>query len=318
MLVGAGLQLKREPPPIPSHKGVHGDGGGVEGEGANGKRRRPAPAAPKRRRRAPAVPPTDTPAKAARKTKNSNIENEADISAAPSEAPSRDEPESETQVQDAYARYEQFLARQASRPARSRANSAARPTSIMLSPTASAAALPGNARTSISPQLTGQTSPSLPPSSLPTASTTSAPMSPQSSLHAAPHSGKEKEGRFSGFISRIKTAAGADSETPSTVGRKVISGPIVRVQQPGEGDEGALAGAGGEEDRMDGLGKTWASLVDEEVLKTMNARERKRQEVRQCAAEPRSCILVGIPEELTYRPYSSSSRPNHPTTETSS
>jgi hypothetical protein len=106
-------------------------------------------------------------------------------------------------------------------------------------------------------------------------------MSAQSSQHAS-----HKEGKFAGFISRIKTAAGADGAEGAqgaSTGRKVISGPIVRVQQAGDGDGSAAASdneGAAQGDRMDGLGKTWASLVDEDILRTMNARERKRQEVR--------------------------------------
>ncbi|WVQ83634.1 hypothetical protein IAT38_005775 [Cryptococcus sp. DSM 104549] len=156
------------------------------------------------------------------------------------------------ETQDAYARYESFLANAATtqRPEPIRVDS--RPASQVLSP-----------------QLTG---PAGGAALSPSSTTTSLPGSGTMSL------GRESGGKISGFFSRMMTShqPGHERKAPS------ISGPITRVDEPSAASSpypsSPSTPAPGAGAATDGFGKTWSSLVEPTVLDTMDSRERKRQE----------------------------------------
>ena len=108
ILSAAGLQIRRAPPDVPRQRQVS-------------RRRRPAPSAPRKpNRHAPPVPSLEIP----------------DIS---DQAPEKDLPtvpaDAETATQDAYARYEAYLASTLTRPpSRPRADSTPRPSPAPISP----------------------------------------------------------------------------------------------------------------------------------------------------------------------------------------
>jgi hypothetical protein len=155
------------------------------------------------------------------------------------------EREPEIQLQDAYARYEQFLAQSKSRPNWSRTDSGVRPPSSYV----------------LSPQQTGAG-----PSPSPTPTSPSA--TPTSTVGSLPHAG-----RFSGFFSRMMAPSSSHDKRTTPV----ISGPITRVDPiDREQSDSPLGGGVAEESEF---GKTWGSLVEPSVLETMTSRERKRQEV---------------------------------------
>ncbi|WVO21625.1 uncharacterized protein IAS62_002934 [Cryptococcus decagattii] len=217
ILAATGLQLKREPSGAP-----------VQRLGRVASRRRPAPNVPGRKRRhAPAVP-------------------EGKRKELPS-PPTKEVQSDRLGTQDAYARYEAFLAQSAlvqsqplPRPEPVRAESQL-----------------------LSPQLTGPAG--------------GAPLSPAPTTTSLPTStlslGKETGGKITGFLRSMMTPHGHEPKRPS------ISGPtITRVDErpvspaPGLG----ILGSGEEVDA--GFGKTWSSLVEPTVLETMDKKERKRQE----------------------------------------
>lgn len=76
-----------------------------------------------------------------------------------------------------------------------------------------------------------------------------------------------KESKLAGFMNKLSTPATPDRRSTAS-----ISGPIniVRV------DEGP------EDEPTHGMGPTWSSLVDGELLQNINDKERKRQEVGLC------------------------------------
>lgn len=222
MLATAGLKLRREPPGIPNR---------AERKVS---RRRPAPAAPtQRRRHAPPVPLQPT------STDEDNV-----VPITPDESSPVDPPP-EQELQDAYARYEQFVAQSKSANSRPRSSTIQRPSSQV-----------------VTPQLTG---------------TRVTPTSPTaSSTHLS--TGKiEGGGRLTGFFSRIM----APSETPKRVTPAISGplGPIMKIDTPmrdgTSAEDSADTNAVGEEEDV---GKTWSSLVDPAVLQSMDERERKRQE----------------------------------------
>lgn len=97
------------------------------------------------------------------------------------------------------------------------------------------------------------------------------PTSPTPAASSAQTASHPKEGKITGFFSRMMgPSLSHDSGTASgATGRKSISGPIRRTDEgPNEADVGQSE-----------IGKTWSSLVDPSVLETMGSRERKRQEV---------------------------------------
>jgi len=166
MLSSAGLQLRREPPGVPSRSADR-----------KVSRRRPAPAAPKKRRQAPAVP--------------SWSETDLHI-VTPSPEPEEQEQDPRMETQDAYARYESFLAQ-----------SSARPTPLQIP--------------------SDRTSPAASPAP------TCAAMSPAASVNSL---GKEREkdpgSRLSGFFSRMMAPAVSQEKEMSSPTTR-ISGPITRV-----------------------------------------------------------------------------------------
>lgn len=245
ILSQAGLQLRREPPGVPLKKAER-----------KVSRRRPAPAAPKQpRRHAPPVPLEHRTSAADRSDLDGGASG-GDVSPGATESGPEHEPEPELQTQDAYARYEQFLAQSRARPARSRADSYQRPLSQSMSPQPSAISLPAGA--------------AVPPSPAP--STSQFSVSSQSGA-AGSHHGKEG-GKFSSFLSRMMApSASHDSKT-----RVSISGPITRVTPAPNAESEPSPGADGAHEAESDFGKTWSSLVEPSVLETMSARERKRQE----------------------------------------
>lgn len=248
ILSQAGLQLRREPPGVPLKKAER-----------KVSRRRPAPAAPKQpRRHAPPVPFEHR----ASITERADLEGETtsgDVSPGATESVAEHEPEPELQTQDAYARYEQFLAQSRARPARSRADSYQRPLSQNMSPQPSGTSLTA-----------GQAAPPSP-----------APSTSQFSVSSQPGGAGSQHGReggkFSSFLSRMMAPSASHDSKP----RVSISGPITRVTNaPDDRTEsihGQLSGEGPSEPESD-FGKTWSSLVEPSVLETMTPRERKRQE----------------------------------------
>jgi hypothetical protein len=96
-----------------------------------------------------------------------------------------------------------------------------------------------------------------------------------------------KESKLAGFMSKLSTPA-----TPERRTTAAISGPIsiVRVD---EGEEDAPS---------HGMGPTWSSLVDAELLANIDDKERKRQEVGS-----QSDALIYVSDLFLLRPCSSSS-----------
>lgn len=237
----AGLILKREPAlGVSSSK--------QSGIGIQGKARRPAPAAPaslsqkglkvrKSRRKAPGVPL----GKAGRR-----VDGESGFT---SDVEGGGERKPGAEVQDAYAKYEQYLhqAQAKSTKRRSRSGTTSqRPTSA-------------------TSDLAVSTSPT-----------------PTQSSTLGSSVGGGGGGKITGFFSRMMAPSGSsDSASGAGAGaggRKIISGPIIRRT-----DEDGMDIEGGEEES--GIGKTWSSLVEPSVLETMSTRERKRQEVSQIPLE---------------------------------
>ncbi|KAK8861200.1 hypothetical protein IAR55_002019 [Kwoniella newhampshirensis] len=266
ILAAVGLQLKREPPGVPTRP-----------QGRIASRRRPAPGVPKKhkeRRRAPAVPLL-SPERDKRRNDLTSSPTSASISnlvlVGEDETPIESNEKLDTQ--DAYARYEAFLAQsqaQPQAPARPSPNttnhgeSSSRPASQVLTP-----------------QFTGTTG-NVPQSPSPSLST---------SLSKESSGGGGGGGRLSGFMSRLMGPHPHQSGSGSGSGpeRKTISGPITRLRadsdltrtsRPGSPSTptpivlGPALGGGGDE----GFGKTWSSLVEPGIVETMGSRERKRQE----------------------------------------
>ena len=243
ILNAAGLKLRREPPGIPL--------------GRKGTRRRapPAPGArrpgQKQRRRAPAVP-------SAALSHRSSVVSDAEGAATREEG--KDETVKPIETQDAYARYEQFLA-ESQRPA-----DGSTPTSSLAS---------GNR-----PVISGGRE-SRPSSYMSDQASATSPVSMHSTLGALAPRDSSSGGRLSGLFSRImapNTGGGERKSGPS------ISGPITRVDEgaaSGMSTPGTGGGAGGVSGGGAGVdfGKTWSSLIDPGVLASMSDRERKRQEV---------------------------------------
>lgn len=258
ILATAGLKLRREPPGVPAR------------QERKVSRRRPAPAAPKAkssakaRRHAPPIPSvTDKSEDERERIVTPEAEGEAEEVLSPTTTtPTLTEPPSpEVQLQDAYARYEQFLAQsksRATRPGRSRAGSSAQ--------------IPSQV---VSPQLTGAspTSPSF------AGTSTSASASLAGSLGGM----GGREGKLSGFFSRMMAPTlSHEGGTKDAKARPSISGPIGPLTRVDPVDRGDSESPGmGEESEF---GKTWSSLVEPSVLETMSSRERKRQEVSERVA----------------------------------
>ena len=251
ILSSAGLKLRREPPGIPppsrsTKPAEESDAGpsrpGLTRKNTMGRRRRPAPAAPRKRRAAPAVPAVSS------STDTDTVVTPGDSESERSPEIASPEPETDPEAAtlDAYARYEQFLA--------SANNPKTRPTSL---PSAhdSSTSIPG-----VAPQMTGNATPT-------PLSPTSTHLSVHSSTGGLPSS--SSGGRFSTFLSKMMATPEPRKSTPN------ISGPITRVDsRPATPNPDAPGVTGGGAD----IGKTWSSLVDEGVLKSMSDRERKRQE----------------------------------------
>jgi hypothetical protein len=252
ILATAGLKLRREPPGVPAR------------QERKVSRRRPAPAAPKdkskakARRHAPPIPLSVTDKSEDERERIVTPEAEAEEVLSPTTTtPTLAEPPNpEVQLQDAYARYEQFLAQsksRATRPGRSRAGSSAQ--------------IPFQV---ISPQLTGvsPTSPSF------AGTSTSASASLAGSLGGM----GVREGKLSGFFSRMMAPTlSHEGVAKDAKARPSISGPIGPITRVDPVDRGDSESPGmGEESEF---GKTWSSLVEPSVLETMSSRERKRQEV---------------------------------------
>ncbi|WWC98979.1 hypothetical protein V866_005873 [Kwoniella sp. B9012] len=245
ILSAAGLQIKREPPPIP------GPGSKV---GRVVSRRRPPPGVPgKKRRKAPAIP-RPSPGQPS-KSLPAIPTSESPITS-PTVTTTSKEP------QDAYARYEAFLA-QSQRPPNLRVDSSAsgraRSQSLIQKVTTSQ---------SITPQLTGPNA---------SASTSSGnvpqPQSPTPSTTLS-LSGSTSGGKISGFFNKLMTNA----NQPHHAKHPSISGPIIsemisRPDTPSSTNANNNGGGTPSE-----FGKTWGSLVEPSVLGTMSDRERKRQE----------------------------------------
>ncbi|WWD16911.1 hypothetical protein CI109_101343 [Kwoniella shandongensis] len=272
ILSAVGLQLKREPPGVPTRP-----------PGRIASRRRPAPGVPKKhkeRRRAPAVPSPD-------KTKklplfpSASISN-LDLTTSPTVGEEEEEEEEankspKLETQDAYARYEAYLAQ-------SQSKSQAQPL-----PTPSSAVRDGQSSYS-RPVSQIMTTPQLSdPVQTPQSPTPSTTLSLSTSLGKESSSGGGAGGRLSGFMSRLigplphhHTGNGSNS------GKPTISGPIVTrlradsdlTRPPTPGTPILLGtplgpGAGGADESF---GKTWSSLVEPGIVETMGQRERKRQE----------------------------------------
>nr|XP_018264468.1 multidomain RhoGEF [Kwoniella dejecticola CBS 10117]OBR86626.1 multidomain RhoGEF [Kwoniella dejecticola CBS 10117] len=254
ILSAAGLQIKREPPPRP--------GNFVPGRVVS--RRRPPPGVPgskqkqkqkQKRRKAPAVPQLTS------------------ISPSPSPSPSKPSNNSRTsdEPQDAYARYEAFLAQsqsQTQRPNSLRVNSSGggrtRSQSLMQQVTTSQ---------SITPQLTG------PNASAITSTTPHSPTPSQSLSLSGSGSGigigGGGGGKISGFFNKLmtNTTGTHQNHTGSSAKHPSISGPITRVESTDVSRPDTPTPTTTSE-----FGKTWGSLVEPSVLATMSERERKRQE----------------------------------------
>ena len=170
ILSSAGLKLRREPPGIPNRP-------------ADRKtvRRRPAPAAPKKRRRAPAVP--------------SSSETEQAIL---TPSPESEEQDPQVETQDAYARYETFLAQPRIRATtHERPMGPERPLSVVSTQSASTA------------------------------------LSPSTSIMSSSTSKDKDHGsRLTGFFSRMMAPTTSNEKTTSR-----ISGPITRLDTPTNQDE---------------------------------------------------------------------------------
>ncbi|WVW79834.1 hypothetical protein I302_101804 [Kwoniella bestiolae CBS 10118] len=239
ILSAAGLQIKREPPPIP------GPGSQV---GKTVSRRRPPPGVPgKKRRKAPAVP-RPSPGRPSKS-----------LPAIPtSDSPLTSPTATSNEPQDAYARYEAFLA-QSQRPPNLRVDSSA-------SGRARSQSLIQRATTSqsITPQLTG---PNVSASSINAAPQPQSP-TPSASLSLT-GSNSGAGGKISGFFNKLMTAQPHHAKHPSISG-PIISDMISRPETPAT----TTAANGGTSE----FGKTWSSLVEPSVLGTMSDRERKRQE----------------------------------------
>lgn len=236
ILSQAGLKLHRPPPGVPVKKAER-----------KVSRRRPAPAAPRPRRHAPPVP---------REQRTGQLQQSGDTEA-PSDGEGdssiAQEAEAGLQTQDAYARYEQFLAESRARPARSRADSYQRPLSQSMSPLPSASTLP------------------VPVPSSPAPSTSQFSVSSQT---VGGSHGGGKEGKFSSFLSRMMAPSASHDASNAKPPRASISGPIVRAQD----DRSDMRLQDGASASDSDFGKTWSSLVEPSVLETMSPRERKRQE----------------------------------------
>lgn len=304
ILSAAGLQLRREPPGVPSGPGQNKVDRKVS-------RRRPAPATPAKgsnagkrvpsgksrdRRKAPSVPklPASSSTDNFEVTTPADTEPESDVAGI---NPASTDSEPKLDTHDAYARYEQFLQQSKTRPVnRVRSDSAA--------------AVP------IAPPLASQPSGS-------GAIATSIALSPSMSTSSATGS-TGTGGRLSGLFSRIMAPSTSDSSgAAGSAGRKVISGPISRLgidsphgaTTPGGADSNGAGTPGGADmsGGDTGLGRTWGSLVEPSVLETMGDKERKRQEVG--PEVPSAQPLLRDPEctsglmcaSLTSRPFSNSS-----------
>ena len=255
ILSAAGLQIRREPPGIPYR------GGGGVGTERKVSRRRPAPVAPEQkhqqkqeqrnerpRRKAPAVPTinktgldtdTDTGMDAGSVITPPDQEEQDQVE-------DRQDPMLETQ--DAYARYEQFLAESKSRP----------------NPVVPAVPV-GSPADSARPDLQAFSPSTSGPSIIsPTASHGTLAMGGGKDSASASN-------RLSGFFSRMMAPSTGQQE-PRRVS-PLISGPITRVDDSRTSTP--VGGGGGGETE---LGKTWGSLVDPGVLESMGDQERKRQE----------------------------------------
>ena len=304
MLSVAGLQLRREPPKPPVADGSEDvpARGGEAREKGGAKMRRAAPAAPKRRRRAPAVPVADEAAGGAGAGKN----------AGPGDGAAQHEQDTAAEkldTQDAYARYEQFLAE-------SRNRSAHAPSSVPVvaapSPRPPPSTLPGSSGSR--------------PSSAVFSDSTLSPTASVSMSGSASTGAGGAGGRLSGFFSKMMQNTGSGGAGESAHGNRprrstIISGPISRFDDSGRSTP--LAGAG---DASPGLGpgsgaadpelgKTWGSMVDTGILASMSDKERKRQEVSlasscalcsaaqwtaQRACDDHSCLLADSLESMPW------------------
>lgn len=264
LLSVAGLQLRREPPKPPV---ADGEGSATGGRAGEAKTRRAAPAAPKRRRRAPAVPVSDKSAGGPAGRKHTQPRDGAD---------QYEERENDAgapeklDTQDAYARYEQFLAESRDR------SQAPAP-----SPRLPTAALPG-------------ASGSRPSSAV---MPDSAPLSPTASMASVGGGGG---GRLSGFFSKMMHNTG--SATSMAEGGRprrstIISGPITRVDDSGRSTpQAGEASPGLGMPTVDPeLGKTWGSMVDSGILASMSDKERKRQEVSSRRGAPPHTMRRRLP-----------------------
>ncbi|ODN95281.1 hypothetical protein L198_04672 [Cryptococcus wingfieldii CBS 7118] len=212
LLAAAGLQVTREPSVRRAAPAVPG-----------GRKRRHAPAVPEGRRRGKDLPPI------------------------PDEQYEKSE---RLGTQDAYARYEAFLAQSA----QAQSQPLPRPESLSVQSRPSSQGL--------SPQTTGQ-------------SPQGAPLSPTSTITSLPPSiGKEAGGKISGFFKSVLATHHPEPKRPS------ISGPTIsrvgiddQPSSPSPGSTGQSSEAESSE-----FGKTWSSLVEPSVLNTMDKSERKRQE----------------------------------------
>lgn len=283
ILDAAGLKLRREPPPVPSLAGSN-NAATTQVGGEVGRR------ATRKRRAAPGVP-------VSRKDKSTD-DALADSShpdrttgATAEEAATQDEDVSgeKLDTQDAYARYEQFLQDSKNRP---QVRPAQQPvTSVMAGSTSRTGGRSGSVSIPLSPSSTSTT------------------------VSASTGTGGGGGGRLSGLFSRITQGSHGSHGGPSNRPTPVISGPMggmklddgssSRISTPMPGTpataDGAVdvgvegkgaAGAGGE-----GMGKTWSSLVDKDVLGSISDKERKRQEVsrgfsRRPASTSRMCTCT--------------------------
>ncbi|WVF66967.1 hypothetical protein IAT40_001710 [Kwoniella sp. CBS 6097] len=292
ILSAVGLRIKRDDPA--TTPATLGPGQGIMNRVVS--RRRPPPGVPgkaKRRRKAPAVPSSLKPRDLDITPRRHKEQPEAPIDLA-SPVPGEDTPR---EPQDAYARYEAFLAQSHSQSQSqsqldlgeneqrssapimqidsSKSSNRARSQSLIQRATTNSSLPP---QCSLPPQSTGPASggmnerPQSPPHS-PTPSTTSLGTSASGA-----------GGRLSGFFSRMMAthpgggAAHHERKVPS------ISGPIVRTDfnsdsaNPSRPDTPSMSASGSGSGMGEGFGKTWGSLVEPSVLATMSERERKRQE----------------------------------------
>ncbi|WWC87443.1 uncharacterized protein L201_002332 [Kwoniella dendrophila CBS 6074] len=284
VLSAAGLQIKREPPPIP--------GATNNKMGRVVSRRRPPPGVPgKKRRKAPAVPKLSSSTSPTLKSRKS-LPAIPTIGSSNAESPIKTSPpapnEPQPQIQDAYARYEAFLAQsqsqsqsQPQRPNTLRVDSSsstrARSQSLIHKVTSTSSTTSQN----ITPQLTGPNGSSSTNFSPQSPSTSSIPLSLSASGSA---SGTGGGGKISGFFNKLMTNTATSHQHGHERKHPSISGPITRIDsdltsRPDTPNSSSFNNTQSSTNTgMSDFGKTWGSLVEPSVLDTMSERERKRQE----------------------------------------